>query len=659
MPKRLVKIGSVEGKKWQISLFEPQASEVYHYVALSYCWGGEQPRKTTKSNLEQYRISILPSEVGYNEYLPSAIRDAIIITNKLGFSYLWIDAFCICQDDIQEKAIEISRMPSIYRNAIVTIAASNSGAAHDGFLHQRKVTEEPSAVFGLRWRDSGDKSYYPTHQYERTSEVPYCDVLLMQQPCDVDAEEPLDLRAWTMQERILAARVLEYGTHRLRWICPSTEFDHDQTDGWTARRSQPDIIRKMRTGWTDDRDDPGRRLLSIETGQGRPLISQIPAEVDLIPKGMTAEDLKSATTKWHQIVSNYTSRAISVRTDRILAISGIAERFNATHPGQYVAGLWLPHLPGGLLWKPESLWKKAEADRAQLCPTKQLRPSEYQGPSWSWVGVNGRIDFEDCLFAYHIGARMKLELSAVDGHLVEGQARYGAVIRSSLLCSARVRSALWFNELLDKSVSGGPAELLLLDPRASSTEEVRLGIEVDCLEDEFVDALEGTRSLSVLLVEVLEHDVVDPSTTEVPEDDNFLEALIDTTFSSFLGKGPKTFSDFLTPERHQQLMTAQKSKDQEKATQWQTRGLVLRGLANGTFSRVGIFKHQWGVPSTRQQTNLTMVARVPPPPTYCRHKDCTGDKSSAAEERYIPAPVLTTGSQSLFAGFAKVDLTIV
>ena len=550
-------------------------------------------------------------------------------------------------------------MPSIYRNAVVTLAAANSAAAHDGFLHQRKVAEEPSAVFKLRWRDSGNKSYYPTHQSKPTPNEPYCDVLLMQRPCDVDVEEPLDLRAWTMQERILAPRVLEYGTYRLRWICPSTEFDHDQIDGWTAKRLQPDFIRNLRTGWRDDGDDPGRRLLPIETGQARPLISQIPIEADLEPKGIDAEELESAATQWHQIVSDYTSRAMSVQTDRILAISGIAERFNAAHPGQYVAGLWLLHLPGGLLWKPESVWKEAEASKAQLYAAKQLRPREYQGPSWSWVGVNGRIDFEDCLFQCHMGVRMKLELSSFDGYLVEAQARYGAMSRSSLSCRTRVRSALWFNELLDKSVSSGPAQLLLLDPRADSTEELRLGVEVDCLEDEFVDALEGTRSISIFLVEVLEHDVVQLTAPEVPEDDDFLGALIDTALAPFLGEGPRTFSDFLTPERQQQLMAAQKPSGQNKPTEWQTRGLVLRELANGTFSRVGTFKHQWGVPSSPKEGNLRIVARAPPPPTHCSHVDDAGDNSGAAEERYIPAPVLTTGSQSLFAGLAKVDLAIV
>ncbi|ERF69114.1 hypothetical protein EPUS_01070 [Endocarpon pusillum Z07020] len=230
---------------------------------------------------------------------------------------------------------------------------------------------------------------------------------------------------------------------------------------------------------------------------------------------------------------------------------------------------------------------------------------------------------------------------------------------SSLSCRVCVRSALWFNELLDRSVSSGPAQLLLLDHRVDSTEELRLGVEADCLEDEYVDALDGTRSISVLLVEVLEHDVVQLTAPEIPGVDDSLGALIDTALGPFLGEGPRTFSDFLTPERQQQLMVAQKPNEQKKPTEWQTRGLALRELANGTFSRAGTFKHQRGVPSSPKDGNLRVAARAPPPPTYSNHVGDAGDNSGAAEERYIAAPVLTTGSQSLFAGLAKVDLTIV
>jgi Heterokaryon incompatibility protein (HET) len=660
MPKRLVKIDRTESGEWNISLLEAQGDEIHPYVALSYCWGGEQPHKTTKANIKHYGDSILPSDVSHDAYLPSTIRDAISITLELGFSHLWIDSFCICQDDEEDKLIEISLMPSIYRNAVVTIAAANSSGVNKGFLHPRKVTEDPSAIFQLRWRDSGDKSYYPIHQSRPPSDIPLSHVILMRKPQNVDVEEPLDSRAWAMQERILAPRVLEYGTHRLRWICPSTEFEFDQTDGWTARRLHTDVIRNMRTGWKDDGLEPGTRPLPIDHISAQSSTSQKAAEVAPHPEGMTAEQLKSATTKWHQIVAHYTGRALKLKTDRILAMSGIAETFNTTYPGTYAAGLWLFHLPGGLLWKPEMPWKQAKRGKAQLYPPKKLRPRVYQGPSWSWVGVNGSITFEDCLYACQQGVRPKLETSSIEMDLVDARARYGAVRRSSIICHVRVRSALWFNELFDNSESGGPAQLLLLDARAENSEDLCVGIEADCLEEAFVDVQDGSISISVLLIEVLELDVQRDIFPAMPGDDEFLDALLENAFAPFAGKGPRTFSDFLTPARHQQIMAAQELKQSRKPTEWQTRGLVLEGLADGTFSRVGTFKHQWGVPATPGKGNLRVLARAQPSPSRCcAHGSDLEKNSNATEDQYLPASVHSTGSESLFAGLAKVELTIV
>jgi Heterokaryon incompatibility protein (HET) len=696
MPKRLVKISESSSGQREISLFEPQDTEVHPYVALSYCWGGEQPLSTTTATLERYRRSMLPTSQASDESLPSTIQDAIFITHNLGFSLLWIDAFCICQDDQEEKAIEISLMPSIYRHAVVTIAATNSSKVKDGFLHPRKVAEETSAAFRLQWRDSGQDSYYPLHQNKPASTEPYTDILLMQKPDNVDVEEPLDFRAWAFQERVLAPRVLEYGTHRLRWICPSTELEHHWTDGWTAKRLQPGLLRSLRTGWNKNRLDAGERLLPVKSGLAHPSAPQESDEADLWPKGITAEDLTSATRQWQDIVAHYTGRALSVKTDRILAISGIAERFNAINPGHYLAGLWLPHLPGGLLWKIEMPWTKVGMHGAQSCPPRQLRPQEYLGPSWSWVAVSGRVDFEDCLFSHykvaavsdtipinqrslpdqggarnleavpgpraapnHKGVRIKLDLTSIDGTLVEAKARYGAVSRCSIWCRARMRSALWVNELLDQSESGGPAQVLLLDSKADFTEQqIRVGIEADCLEEEFLDAPEGSKSIPVFLLEVVEHDVRTDFAPELPEDDDFLEALFETAFAPFNGKVPKTFSDFLTPKRLEQLMAAHKPEQSRRPTEWQTRGLVLRRLTDGTYSRVGIFKHQWGSSSSPQPGNLRAMTRVPRPPQ--KRGEHIGDNSGgAAEERYMPGPLLTTASESIFAGLEKVDVAIV
>jgi hypothetical protein len=99
------------------------------YAALSYCWGGDQPIKTTNATLEAYTNDI----PAYN--LPQTLLDAVIATRKLGLSYLWIDCLCINQDDDLEKSVEIAKMPYIFEGAYVTLSAARSASAKEGFLH--------------------------------------------------------------------------------------------------------------------------------------------------------------------------------------------------------------------------------------------------------------------------------------------------------------------------------------------------------------------------------------------------------------------------------------------------------------------------------------------------------------------------------------------
>lgn len=112
-----------------LHLKESHAGERGRYTALSYCWGGPQEFRTTKKDLAA-RIE------GFQlDNLPHALQDAVIVTRELGISYLWVDSMCIVQDDVEDKFREISGMRHIYKEAVLTISASNSKAANDGFLH--------------------------------------------------------------------------------------------------------------------------------------------------------------------------------------------------------------------------------------------------------------------------------------------------------------------------------------------------------------------------------------------------------------------------------------------------------------------------------------------------------------------------------------------
>ena len=112
--------------------------EIGEYVALSYYWGGPQAVLTRIANIASNKQA-LPLD-----NFPPTLQNAIQVTKRLGSSCLWIDALCIIQDSTEDKAIEINKMGSIYRNATLTIFAANASSVNEGdshnFENQTKVS---------------------------------------------------------------------------------------------------------------------------------------------------------------------------------------------------------------------------------------------------------------------------------------------------------------------------------------------------------------------------------------------------------------------------------------------------------------------------------------------------------------------------------------
>ncbi|KAI1391913.1 uncharacterized protein F4822DRAFT_425132 [Hypoxylon trugodes] len=90
-PSRLLKITDT-GDDLGVLLVQTSNIE-YEYTALSYCWGdkkaAENMPKTTRHNFQELTTKGLVVSC-----LTNTFRDAIDLTFKLGWEYIWIDAFC-------------------------------------------------------------------------------------------------------------------------------------------------------------------------------------------------------------------------------------------------------------------------------------------------------------------------------------------------------------------------------------------------------------------------------------------------------------------------------------------------------------------------------------------------------------------------------------
>jgi hypothetical protein len=142
--------------------------------------------------------------------LPKTFQDAIELSRQLGVRYLWIDSLCIIQegDKHEDWTRESSMMGSVYQNGYCNIAAT---AASDGtagcFRPRDPLLAQPCIVefekglkkFGLK---KGVYDLIPQRLWEEGL-----------------SEAPLLKRAWVVQERVLARRVLHFARNQLFWEC--------------------------------------------------------------------------------------------------------------------------------------------------------------------------------------------------------------------------------------------------------------------------------------------------------------------------------------------------------------------------------------------------------------------------------------------------------
>lgn len=161
----------------------PRPPEVSTYAALSYVWGSQE--------LDEVYSEELPKR------LPKTIEDAITVTKGLGIPYLWIDRYCINQDDEGEKNDQCSLMHRIYENAHVTIiAAAGSGPDH-----------------GLPGIGSSTRSY-PSVRIGSHLLVP-----TLPDPRLSMRAAKWSTRGWTYQENQLSKRRLVFTNHQVLFVC--------------------------------------------------------------------------------------------------------------------------------------------------------------------------------------------------------------------------------------------------------------------------------------------------------------------------------------------------------------------------------------------------------------------------------------------------------
>jgi hypothetical protein len=107
------------------------------YLALSYVWGSAHSASPRVQNVD--KDEPLPASV-----LPQVVEDAITVARNLGLRYLWVDKFCIDQENATEVHILMSSMHEIYHGAyatIVAVAGMDASCGLPGVSSPRKIAQ--------------------------------------------------------------------------------------------------------------------------------------------------------------------------------------------------------------------------------------------------------------------------------------------------------------------------------------------------------------------------------------------------------------------------------------------------------------------------------------------------------------------------------------
>ena len=413
------------------------------YVALSYVWGQQQ--STTTAWFEKPCRKIEPG-ILFPDTIPSVINDAMTVALELGWQYLWVDRYCIDQDD-EAKHVQINQMDKVYSSAVITIIAAAGDKASYGLPGVSSISRKAQPYAEIRGRllASTMRSSQETIGSSRWA-----------------------TRGWTYQETALSKRRLVFTEEQVFYECKRMSC--------CEAISVPLGLLHCKTFEDGFRSTIGRGYFEMFAENPRTRLDTY--------------------AKFAKQVEQFTARELSYEKDSLNAFIGVLNYYtngqgpesipfhthmglpcNAESSSVTEAGAYPPQLFRSLLWE-----HKISLNRV---PPKR-RP-EY--PSYSWAGWAGvatlprtqQILLEHSQTMLHIGrdpgttSDVLAPLGATidfETYVVQGQAECSedpdsnevhTKFHLTVLGKGRTKSVLLPNEFLSRHNYSGGSQVFLVD----------------------------------------------------------------------------------------------------------------------------------------------------------------------------------------------------
>lgn len=317
------------------------------YATLSYVCGRSDtlwklPKASKLWRTDEMGRQIHPLPLN----LPSTISDALVVTGSLGLQYLWVDSFCIAQDDPVELQAQIQRLYYIYTYSSVCIVAGSGEDSHYGIpgVSQNRAVD-PRYKVGLK---EGFSIGLPTSALHE---------LLVQYKWMK--------RGWTYQELILPRRCLIFTGQQAYFYCGSVTYSESYSDAYPS---------------TD-------RRLWRAGGSG----AYAAGNINDIRSASLAKGPSNIVRAYAATVREYSRRELSYPTDGLNAFQGLSTLMGYLMKTEMIFGCPKTILVNCLTWRRNEVIADA-IDRPQR--RMKARPEDVDDekhmqpcfPSWAWVG---------------------------------------------------------------------------------------------------------------------------------------------------------------------------------------------------------------------------------------------------------------------------------
>lgn len=196
-PSRVLSLKSTSTGSIEVSLQETHSDQQGVYACLSHPWGGSETGRTTRASYPAMLKGIAWDTI------PRTFQDTIQFLLSLGIKNVWIDSYCIIQDDPLDWQEQAAQMASIYQNSYITLAATSSLNNESGCFwdsdtsYEKNFRAEPDDFLVRRTMKHWERLWASNSA----------------------AVFPLLSRAWAFQERLLAPRVVHFSQNELVWEC--------------------------------------------------------------------------------------------------------------------------------------------------------------------------------------------------------------------------------------------------------------------------------------------------------------------------------------------------------------------------------------------------------------------------------------------------------